>query len=113
MRLQGDFKLPNNKSSCVALVQREHLFDIACYQIEKKPQEQDTQLPPAQFLGTIKIQSLLPNPLGKDSNKEEIQLLYQGEEAKIDLEHFHLLINGKNKKKLSGELLQNQSQTLI
>lgn len=37
--LQGKFGFPNTKSSCVALVQKEHLFDLACYDAEQKKEK--------------------------------------------------------------------------
>lgn len=113
MILQGDFKLPNTKSSCIALVQREHLFDIACYNSwDKSPEVQSNTSQNTQLTWKIKILSILPNPLGKDHNKEEIELIYEGEESQIDLNNFYLLINGKNKKKLSWELTQSKIERL-
>lgn len=106
--LKGAFNLPNTKSSCIALIQKEHIFDIACYDITEKEKIEDTI-----FSGTIKILSVVPNPRGKDAGKEEIELLYEGEKKKIDLsQNYFLLINGKTKKKLSGILKSEITQKI-
>lgn len=104
--LKWHFWLPNTKSSCIALVQKEHLFDIACYDIAKK-EEKKTE---SAFLSgfKLKILSLTPNPKGKDTGKEKIKFVFSPENE--EQEHlflgsgFYLLINGKTKKQLSGQL---------
>ena len=75
--LKWDFGLPNTKSSCITLVQKEHLFDIACYDIAKK-EEKKTE---STFLSgfELKILSLTPNPKGKDTGKEKIELVFSPE----------------------------------
>ncbi len=104
--LKGDFELPNTKSSCIALVQKEYLFDISCYDITKK-EEKKTE---SEWLSgfEIKILSLTPNPKGKDSGKEKIELIFSPENKEQELlflgSGFYLLINGKSKKQLSGRL---------
>lgn len=106
MVLKGDFNLPNTKSSCIALIQKEHLFDIACYDITQK-EEKKTK---SEFLSgfEIKILSLTPNPKGKDREKEKIELSLNSEnkeEKRLFLgSWFYLLINGKIKKQLSWQL---------
>ena len=70
--LKGQFNLPNTKSSCIALFQKDHLYDIACYQVKDK----EKTLKPIENLyntGAIKITSILPNPKGKDKGKEFIE----------------------------------------
>lgn len=102
--LKGQFNLPNTKSSCIALFQKDHLYDIACYQVKDK----EKTLKPIENLyntGAIKITSILPNPKGKDKGKEFIELKSHIEQD-IELNSwFLLLINGKTKKKISGHLL--------
>ena len=102
--LKGQFNLPNTKSSCIALFQKDHLYDIACYQVKDK----EKTLKPIENLyntGAIKITSILPNPKGKDKGKEFIELKSYLEQD-IELSSwFLLLINGKTKKKISGHLL--------
>lgn len=102
--LKGQFNLPNTKSSCIALFQKDHLYDIACYQVKDK----EKTLKPIENLyntGAIKITSILPNPKGKDKGKEFIELKSHIEQD-IELSSwFLLLINGKTKKKISGHLL--------
>lgn len=106
MVLKGNFWLPNTKSSCIALVQKEHLFDIACYDISQKKEKKTESV---SFSGIeIKILSLTPNPKGKDAGKEKIELVFNSEnkeqEALFLGSWFYLLINGKTKKQLSGQL---------
>ena len=102
--LKGQFNLPNTKSSCIALFQKDHLYDIACYQVKDK----EKTLKPIENLyntGAIKITSILPNPKGKDKGKEFIEFKSHIEQD-IELSNwFLLLINGKTKKKISGYLL--------
>ena len=101
--LKGQFNLPNTKSSCIALFQKDHLYDIACYQVKDK----EKTLKPIENLyntGTIKITSILPNPKGKDKGKEFIELKSHIEQD-IELSSwFLILINEKTKKKISGHL---------
>ncbi|MDR0369913.1 MAG: hypothetical protein LBH96_05430 [Candidatus Peribacteria bacterium] len=69
-------------------------------------------------LPDIKITSILPNPSGKDAEKEEISLLRnispsEGGQDQLNLApDFYLLINDKTKKKLNGILLPNQEITI-
>lgn len=99
--LRGNFSLPNTKSSCVALFQKDHLYDIACYQTKEKQAENTISY----LTWSIKITAILPNPKGKDQGKEFIELQSYILED-IDLNSwFSLLINGKTKKKISGTLL--------
>lgn len=113
--LKGDFQLPNSKSSCIALVQKEHLFDIACYDVKKKEMEEkeNTDL----LTGvSLKILSLTPNPKGKDNGKEKIELLFDKWKQNIQTLNlgsgFYLLINGKTKKQLSWSLETGKSKLL-
>lgn len=113
--LKGDFWLPNTKSSCIALVQNEHLFDIACYDIEKKTEknpdkESKQREKEEEWLSGIilKIHSITPNPKGKDLGKEKIEISFTDETKNLQKlllwSGFYLLINQKNKKYLSWEL---------
>ena len=102
--LKGHFNLPNTKSSCIALFQKDHLYDIACYQVKDKEKTLET-IQNLYNTGAIKIISILPNPKGKDKGKEFIELKSHIEQD-IELSSwFLLLINGKTKKKISGHLL--------
>ena len=99
--LKGNFSLPNTKSSCVALFQKDHLYDIACYQTKEKQAENTISY----LTWNIKITAILPNPKGKDQGKEFIELQSYIQED-VDLSSwFSLLINGKTKKKITGTLL--------
>ncbi len=99
--LRGNFSLPNTKSSCVALFQKDHLYDIACYQTKEKQAENTISY----LTWNIKITAILPNPKGKDQGKEFIELQSYIQED-VDLSSwFSLLINGKTKKKITGTLL--------
>ena len=105
MTFTGNFNFPNSKATCVALKYKEYTFDTFCYNPEQENQEnEETQ---DSFIPKIKIVSLIPNPSGKDEDKEEIRLFWsrQPEEPEeIDLKTVYLLINGKTKKKISGTL---------
>ena len=99
LRLKWDFWLPNKKPTCIALVQRDHVFDISCYKVwandSKENQKEKSDW--GAFSWEIKILSLLPNPKGKDATHEFIELLYSGDDT-IDLsQNFSLLINWKTK----------------
>lgn len=112
--LQWDFGLPNTKSSCIALVQRDHLFDIACYEVQKSDKNPDlgswNQFS-SELNASIKILSILPNPKGKDAEQEFIELFMTGDLKEIDMESgFFLMINGKTKKKLTGMLKSESPQ---
>ncbi|PZM87031.1 MAG: hypothetical protein DLD55_03540 [candidate division SR1 bacterium] len=112
--LQGKFGFPNTKSSCVALVQKEHLFDLACYDVEKKKEKAEIN---EHLTGLqISIHSLTPNPRGKDQGKERIELSFKSEDETLqtlDLaQGFYLLINGKTKKKLQG-FLEKEKKTVL
>ena len=99
--LRGNFNLPNTKSSCVALFQKDHLYDIACYQTKEKQPENTISY----LTWSIKITAILPNPKGKDQGKEFIELQSYIQED-VDLSSwFSILINGKTKKKITGTLL--------
>ncbi len=104
--LKWDFGFPNTKSSCIALVQKEHLFDIACYDIAKKEEKKTESERLSGF--ELKILSLTPNPKGQDSGKEKIELIFSPENKEQEPlflgSGFYLLINGKSKKQLSGRL---------
>lgn len=113
MILTGTFDLPNTKSSCIALIQKDHLYDIACY--TTKEEKVETQEDNITFYNSwdIQILSILPNPKGKDQWKEYIELIshLRGE---INLESwFQLLINWKTKKKITGILQPWEAQKII
>ena len=106
LTLKWDFWLPNRKWSCIALVQREHIFDISCYKIrdDNTKADQKEKSDRSAFSWEIKILSLLPNPKGKDASHEFIELLYSGDDT-IDLsQNFSLLINWKTKKNLTWSI---------
>lgn len=106
LTLKWDFWLPNRKWSCIALVQRDHIFDISCYKIgdNNTKEDQKEKSDGSAFSWEIKILSLLPNPKGKDASHEFIELLYSGDNT-IDLsQNFFLLINWKTKKKLTWSI---------
>lgn len=109
--LTGNFNFPNTKSSCIALFQKDHLYDITCYEVKSKEKPEETK----QYYGTgaISITSILPNPKGKDQGKEFIELRSHLEEN-IELSSwFTLLINGKTKKKISGQLLAGEKKRFV
>lgn len=59
------------------MVQKEHLFDITCYDISQKKEKKTESV---SFSGIeIKILSLTPNPKGKDAGKEKIELVFNSE----------------------------------
>ena len=106
LRLKWDFWLPNKKSTCIALVQRDHVFDISCYKVWANDSKENQKEKSEQSVLSweIKILSLLPNPKGKDASHEFIELLYSGD-GTIDLsQNFSLLINWKTKKKLTWSI---------
>lgn len=77
---------------------------------EKKPLSNEEVLTGIQ----LKIHSLTPNPKGKDTGKEKITLSFHSEygEKKLFLgSGFYLLINGKSKKALSGQLEEGKLKT--
>ena len=104
--IKWDFWLPNTKSNCIALVQKEYLFDIACYEI--KNIKKKTEEVPLLTGIKLKIHSITPNPKGKDSWKEKIEISFSSENKENKQlflsSGFYLLINGKSKKTLSGYL---------
>lgn len=106
LRLKWDFWLPNKESTCIALVQKDHVFDISCYKVwaNDSKENQKEKSDQSVFSWEIKILSLLPNPKGKDASHEFIELLYSGDDT-IDLsQNFSLLINWKTKKKLTWSI---------
>ena len=115
LRLKWDFWLPNKKSTCIALVQREHVFDISCYKVwvNNTKENQKEKSDQSVFSWEIKILSLLPNPRGKDATHEFIELLYSGD-GNIDLsQNFSLLINWKTKKKLTWSIAPFESTKIF
>lgn len=70
--------MPNNKATCVSLKYKEYTFDTKCYHpgIEEEMVLSGEVILPSSDLPNIKITSILPNPSGKDAEKEEISLLW-------------------------------------
>jgi hypothetical protein len=138
--LTGDFQLPNEKATCVSLKYKEYTFDTFCYNPETEPQREEIilsgEIASSSELPSISIRSVLPNPSGSDSAKEEIVLLRTvnlsppSPSSSANLQKsseilsppsseplnlspdFYLLINNKTKKKLNGVLLPNQEITI-
>lgn len=107
--LTGTFWFPNEKETSVSLYWNEYLFDTREYVPNK-----DTKIKSwtSQIISGIemRITSLLPNPLGKDQNKEEIKLSFTSIDAgisNIDLSQGRYLMIWEKKKKLSGMLQEN------
>lgn len=104
--IKWDFWLPNTKSNYIALVQKEHLFDIACYEV-KNTKKKTEEFPLLTGI-KLKIHSITPNPKGKDTWKEKIEISFSSENKENKQlflsSGFYLLINGKSKKTLSGYL---------
>lgn len=109
--LSWNFSLPNNKPSCIALIQKDYLYDIACYTLWEAEREKKSES--ELWSGSkIRILSLLPNPKGKDQDKEFIELI-SDEAENIELwSWFHLLINGKNKKRISWQLMPGSANKI-
>ena len=118
--LKWNFWLPNNRATCVSLNQWSYTFDTQCYNPDGLSDEEiDIETWDLAILPDVKIKSIIPNPSGKDSEKEEITLLrtasddIPGFQTTIDLSpDFSLLINWKTKKKLAGNLIANQDITI-
>lgn len=114
MILTGDFSLPNSKATCVSLKYKEYTFDTLCYNPLSGNLESETQ--ESQGIPNIRFLSIVPNPSGKDTEKEEITLFREKNEdepEELDLsQNFSLLINGKTKKKITGILIPFQEITL-
>ena len=119
--LKWNFWLPNNRATCVSLNQWNYTFDTRCYNPNWPLSDEETEIQTwnLAILPNVKIQSIVPNPSGKDSWKEEITLLrtpsddFPESQTTLDLRgDFSLLINGKTKKKLVWSLISNQSITI-
>ena len=119
--LKWNFWLPNNRATCVSLNQWSYTFDTRCYNPNGLNSDEElvfswqvsTSLP------NVKIKSIIPNPSGKDSWKEEITLQRTPSEdfpeslKMLNLSpDFSLLINWKTKKKLVWNLIPNQNITI-
>ena len=116
--LKWNLWLPNNRATCVSLNQWNYTFDTRCYNPNQSLSDEET---PSLWdtltsIPNVKIQSIIPNPSGKDSWKEEITLLRTPSEEYADLLNlspdFSLLINDKTKKKLVWNLVPNQKITI-
>ena len=116
--IKWNFWLPNNRATCVSLNQWSYTFDTRCYNPNQSLSEEELVLSwqVLSSLPKVKIQSITPNPSGKDSWKEEITLLRIPSEESQDLLNlspdFSLLINWKTKKKLVWNLTPNQNITI-
>jgi len=117
--LKWNFWLPNSRATCVSLSQWSYTFDTRCYNPDGlSDEETDILTWDLATIPDVKIKSIVPNPSGKDSEKEEITLLWSVNEdiqnspesqTTLDLSpDFSLLINWKTKKKLAGNLMANQ-----
>lgn len=131
-----NFRFPNSKNTCVALMRNKHIFDTYCYDThikEKNNAKNDldnsntTELAIKSLSGKIKITAILPNPLGSDAWSELVKLLYtpSTESSKFsinaihskdiqDLElddNFRLQVN-TTKKKISGTLTAGTEEAL-
>ncbi|MDR2540342.1 MAG: hypothetical protein LBD11_00765 [Candidatus Peribacteria bacterium] len=103
--------MPNTKATCVSLKYKEYTFDTRCYNPGSEEEMTLSGEVITSALPAISIRSLLPNPSGKDNEKEEITLFWEGDGFLDELHlspEFYLLINNKTKKKLNGILLPNQ-----
>ena len=113
MDFTGDFSFPNSKATCVSLKYKEYTFDTYCYNPTSDLLEKENE---NLIIPQVKILSVVPNPSGKDTDKEEITLFRERndeEPLELDLtQDFSLLINGKNKKKISGILIPSQEITV-
>ena len=122
--LKWNFWLPNSRATCVSLNQWSYTFDTRCYNPDGLLSEDETDILTWDLatIPDVKIKSIIPNPSGKDSEKEEITLLWSVNEdiqnspesqTTLDLSpDFSLLINWKTKKKLAGNLIPNQNITI-
>jgi hypothetical protein len=126
--LTGDRQMPNEKATCVSLKYKEYTFDTKCYNPKDEGELLLSGGVASSELPEIRIVSVLPNPSGADSEKEEITLVWTlppsleksplppfikgGDEALSLSPDFYLLINNKTKKKLQGILLPNQDITI-
>ena len=113
MDFTGDFSFPNSKATCVSLKYKEYTFDTYCYNPTSDLLEKENE---NLIIPQVKILSVVPNPSGKDTDKEEITLFRERndeEPLELDLsQDFSLLINGKTKKKISGILIPSQEITV-
>ena len=119
--LKWNFWLPNNRATCVSLNQWSYTFDTRCYNPNwpLSDDEIEIQTWDLAILPNVKIQSIIPNPSGKDSWKEEITLLRTPSDDFLESQNildlspdFSLLINWKTKKKLVWNLVSNQNITI-
>lgn len=115
--LKGDRQMPNAKATCVSLKYKEYIFDTKCYNPWKEEKWEESILSGegSYPLPNIKITSILPNPSGKDAEKEQISLFRTSQEGENELNlspDFYLLINNKTKKKLNGILPPNKEVTI-
>ncbi|HRX63536.1 MAG TPA: thermonuclease family protein [Candidatus Absconditabacterales bacterium] len=115
--LKGSFSFPNSKKTTVSLFQEETQLDTYVYDpnLDKLLQEEltGTEISQNPYLDIdLKITSVLPNPLGKDSLGEEIGLLYLGQFTGLDLSTGFYLQKGNTKKYLQGTLYSNQETTI-
>ena len=108
----------------MSLSQWNYTFDTRCYNPNGLLSDEEIEAQTWNLSTTpdVKIESIIPNPSGKDSEKEEITLLRSVNEdiqnspefqTTLDLSpDFSLLINWKTKKKLAGNLIANQNITI-
>ena len=113
MDFTGDFSFPNSKATCVFLKYKEYTFDTYCYNPTSNLLEKENE---NLIIPQVKILSVVPNPSGKDTDKEEVTLFRErNDEELLELDlsqDFSLLINGKTKKKISGILIPSQEITV-
>jgi len=115
--LKWSFSFPNSKKTTVSLFQEETQLDTYVYDpnLDKLLQEELTWTEISQnpYLDIdLKITSVLPNPLWKDSLWEEIWLLYLGQFTWLDLSTGFYLQKWNTKKYLQWTLYSNQETTI-
>jgi len=93
LTLIGTYGFPNTKQTCVVLQYQSHVYDTYCYDpAEDSKKAQDASI----WSWTIQINSILYDPPGNDSNREEIHLSIDG--PAIDFSQWrHLLVNTSKK----------------
>jgi len=124
--LKWTFRFPNNRNICVELVREDLVFDKLCYDtkfIQKEDIWEWTLVSIEDIANTenienirpdiqIKILSILPNPVWRDSGNEEINLKLDGYDF-IDLtEWFYLKIWERKKYFKTGRILQWRLSTI-
>lgn len=110
LSITGNFQFPNSQETCVDLMYKEELLDSFCY----NPNEEiiSSWLDISQYLWLeIKIISVLPNPIGNDSEWEEV--IFQSNQDVILDKNFYIKINNSQKSLENTQLLQNQHTSVV